>query len=132
MIATRDVAAAAAAALQARDWDGFVVRELLGPRDLSYAEVTGSSASGSAGPICGTSSSPTRTWRRRSCRPASPRTPPSCTSAWRRRSTRAGRLLGGRSEQNTTATPFEQFAVQLARIAGRSDRADQVPAGGGS
>lgn len=40
MIATRDIAAAAAAALRARDWTGVVVRELLGPRDLSYAEAT--------------------------------------------------------------------------------------------
>jgi uncharacterized protein YbjT (DUF2867 family) len=40
MIATRDVAAAAAAALRARDWTGTVVRELLGPRDLSNAEAT--------------------------------------------------------------------------------------------
>ena len=39
MIATRDIADAAARALQARDWDGFVVRELLGQRDLSFAEV---------------------------------------------------------------------------------------------
>ncbi len=40
MVATRDVAAVAARALQARDWKGVVVRELLGPRDLSYAEAT--------------------------------------------------------------------------------------------
>jgi uncharacterized protein YbjT (DUF2867 family) len=40
MIATRDIAAAATAALQARDWKGTVVRELLGPRDLTYAEAT--------------------------------------------------------------------------------------------
>jgi len=40
MIATRDIAAAAAQALQRRDWQGVVVRELLGPRDLSYAEAT--------------------------------------------------------------------------------------------
>lgn len=39
MIATRDIAAAAAPALQARDFRGFVVRELLGPRDLTHAEV---------------------------------------------------------------------------------------------
>jgi uncharacterized protein YbjT (DUF2867 family) len=39
MVATRDVGAAAAAALQTRDWTGFAVRELLGPRDLTYAEV---------------------------------------------------------------------------------------------
>lgn len=39
MIATRDVAAVAAGALAARDWTGHVVRELLGPRDLTYAEA---------------------------------------------------------------------------------------------
>lgn len=40
MIATRDIADVAAKALVARDWHGVVVRELLGPRDLSYAEAT--------------------------------------------------------------------------------------------
>jgi uncharacterized protein YbjT (DUF2867 family) len=40
MIATRDIAAVAAEALRARDWQGLVVRELLGPRDLTFAEVT--------------------------------------------------------------------------------------------
>jgi uncharacterized protein YbjT (DUF2867 family) len=39
MVATGDVGAAAAAALRSRDWTGFAVRELLGPRDLTYAEV---------------------------------------------------------------------------------------------
>jgi uncharacterized protein YbjT (DUF2867 family) len=39
MIATRDIAAAAVQALQARDWTGFVVRELLGPRDVTHAEA---------------------------------------------------------------------------------------------
>jgi uncharacterized protein YbjT (DUF2867 family) len=39
MVATADVGAAAAAALQARDWAGFAVRELLGPRDLTYVDV---------------------------------------------------------------------------------------------
>lgn len=40
MIATRDIADTAAAALRARYWEGVVVRELLGPRDLSYSEAT--------------------------------------------------------------------------------------------
>ena len=40
MVATHDVAAAAAAALRSRDWTGGEVRELLGPRDLTYAEAT--------------------------------------------------------------------------------------------
>lgn len=40
MIAVRDIAEVAATALRARDWTGVVVRELLGERDLSYAEAT--------------------------------------------------------------------------------------------
>jgi uncharacterized protein YbjT (DUF2867 family) len=40
MIATRDIADVAAKALRAHDWNGVVVRELLGPRDLSQAEAT--------------------------------------------------------------------------------------------
>jgi uncharacterized protein YbjT (DUF2867 family) len=40
MVATRDIADAAAKALMARDWTGVVVRELLGPSDISYSEAT--------------------------------------------------------------------------------------------
>ena len=40
MVATRDIAEVVAKALTARDWNGVVVRELLGPRDLTYAEAT--------------------------------------------------------------------------------------------
>ena len=40
MIASRDIAAAAARALLTRDWKGLTVRELLGQRDLSQAEAT--------------------------------------------------------------------------------------------
>lgn len=40
MIATRDIAEVAAAALRARDWSGHQVRELLGPRDLTFIEAT--------------------------------------------------------------------------------------------
>ncbi|HLU54193.1 MAG TPA: NAD(P)H-binding protein [Pseudonocardia sp.] len=39
MISTRDVAAAAVEALRARDWTHGEVRELLGPRDLTYPEA---------------------------------------------------------------------------------------------
>jgi uncharacterized protein YbjT (DUF2867 family) len=38
MIATRDIAEAAADALIRRNWDGIAVRELLGPRDYTHAE----------------------------------------------------------------------------------------------
>jgi uncharacterized protein YbjT (DUF2867 family) len=40
MIATRDIAEVAARKLAARDWTGFTVQELLGPRDLSFDEAT--------------------------------------------------------------------------------------------
>lgn len=39
-IASADIGAAAAQALRARDFKGFTVRELLGPRDLSLDEAT--------------------------------------------------------------------------------------------
>ncbi len=39
MIATADVAAVAAQALRERRWRGAVVRELLGPRDMTYTDV---------------------------------------------------------------------------------------------
>jgi uncharacterized protein YbjT (DUF2867 family) len=40
MIATRDIAEAAARALKTRNWNGVVVRELCGQRDISFAEAT--------------------------------------------------------------------------------------------
>ena len=40
MVATRDIADAAAKALKAPDWKGVVVRDLLGPRDISYSDAT--------------------------------------------------------------------------------------------
>jgi len=40
MVATRDIADVAAAALRTRNFSGVMVRELPGPRDLSYAEAT--------------------------------------------------------------------------------------------
>jgi uncharacterized protein YbjT (DUF2867 family) len=40
IIATHDIAEAAAAALRARDFSGVVVKYLLGPRDLTLNEVT--------------------------------------------------------------------------------------------
>jgi uncharacterized protein YbjT (DUF2867 family) len=40
MVAARDIANTAAKALRARDWKSVIVRELLGPRDISHAEAT--------------------------------------------------------------------------------------------
>jgi uncharacterized protein YbjT (DUF2867 family) len=40
MVATHDIADVAARALKARDWQNVIVRELPGPRDLTFAEAT--------------------------------------------------------------------------------------------
>jgi hypothetical protein len=40
MIATRDIADVTVRALRQRDWHGVIVRELLGRRDLTFAEAT--------------------------------------------------------------------------------------------
>ncbi|WP_447969834.1 NmrA family NAD(P)-binding protein [Nitrospira sp. M1] len=40
MVATQDIARVGVRSLRARDWKGVVVRELLGPRDLTYVEAT--------------------------------------------------------------------------------------------
>jgi uncharacterized protein YbjT (DUF2867 family) len=77
MIATRDIADVAAKALKACDWKGVVVRELLGPRDVSYPA---SSASASAGPIFSTFSSRTQTKPTPSCRRACPKALPTSKS----------------------------------------------------
>lgn len=39
-MASADVATVAVEALTAQDWSGVAVREILGPRDLSYREAT--------------------------------------------------------------------------------------------
>ena len=116
MIATRDVAAAAAQALTARDWSGFVIRELLGPRDYTHAEAT--SIIGKAigrpdlpyvqmpyadavGALVGAGLSENV----------------ASTYVEMARSFNEGRVksLEGRKASNTTATRLEDFAADLAR-----------------
>src|SRR5258705_13854634 len=46
LIATRDIGAAAAEALQKLDFSGFSIRELLGQRDLSHDEVAAAIGAG--------------------------------------------------------------------------------------
>ncbi len=116
MVAARDVAAAAAQALRARDWRKVAVRELLGPRDLSYAEAT-------------------RLFGERIGKPDLPYVPlsygdmagalaqagVSATFAGlyveMTRAINEGRLAPreGRRPENTTPTRFEDFADELAR-----------------
>ena len=116
MVATRDVGAAAAAALRSRDWTGFAVRELLGPRDLTYAEVARDHRRGaSAVPTSRTCRCPTTTWGRPDRRRlvARRRPPAGRDDAGVQR--RAGR--GPRPPHpgvDAAATRFEDFATELA------------------
>jgi uncharacterized protein YbjT (DUF2867 family) len=116
MIATRDIAAAAADALLARDFRGFVVRELLGPRDLTHAEAARliGQAIGRpdlpyvqlpyqdmVGALVGAGLSPDV----------------SAQYVEMSRAFNEGRVrsLEGRKPSNTTSTRFEDFAADLAR-----------------
>ena len=80
MVATRDIADAAARALKGRDWNGVVVRELLGPRDLSHVEATRIIGERIGKLISSTFSSHTPTRKKRSSRRACPKASPSSTS----------------------------------------------------
>jgi uncharacterized protein YbjT (DUF2867 family) len=117
MVASADIAEAAAKALASRDWQGIEIRELLGPRDLSYADAMlllgeqigifdlqyiqlsypemtrslvrlGFSRSFAEGYV-----EMTRAFNEGRIRP-----------------------LGGRTQRNTTPTRFEDFASELARV----------------
>lgn len=116
MIATRDIATAAADALRARDFRGFAVRELLGPRDLTHAEaarVIGAaigrpdlpyvqlSDEDIVGALVGAGLSPNV----------------SSLYVEMSRAFNEGRVrsLEGRKPSNTTPTRFEDFATELAQ-----------------
>jgi len=116
MIATADIAAVAAGALRERNWHGVVVRELLGPRDVTYAEAAAAIGAAIGQPdlqyvqladeelvaiLTGAAGfSPDFAARFVEFNQA----------------LTEGRLrsLEGRSQNNTTPTEFEQFAVELA------------------
>ncbi|MCX5732508.1 MAG: NAD(P)H-binding protein [Deltaproteobacteria bacterium] len=115
MIATRDIGAAAAAALAAKDFSGVQVRNLLGPRDYTMVEVTrilGAKigkpdlayvqfpyeAFGAALEQAGLTKDMARLYVEMS------------------RAFNAGivKPVGGRTPESTTPTPFESFASELA------------------
>lgn len=107
MIASRDIADVAAKALKARDWDGVVVRELLGPR--------ASSESASASQASTMSSSPTLTKRTHSHRRAGPRVSPGLYAEMTRAFNEGTvKPRDGRTAANTTPTRFEDFAGERA------------------
>ncbi len=116
MIATQDVATAAVPALAAHDWHGVIVREMLGPRDISYREAVtilgerigrpdlpyvqldypemagALEGAGLSASFAGTYVEMTRAFNEQTVRP-----------------------LAGRTDANTTATGIEEFAAAFAR-----------------
>lgn len=116
MIATRDIAAAAAQALLARDFRGVVVRELLGPRDLTHAEATRILGERIGRPDLPYVQLPYADMVR-ALVGAGLSENVSSLYAEMARAFNEGRVrsVEGRSASNTTATRFEDFAAELAR-----------------
>ncbi len=114
MIATRDIAEAAAEALMARDFSGFAVRELLGPRDLTMAE-----ANGIIGKSIGTPDLPYVQFPYEDFEASLAQMGVSASIAAlyseMARAFNEGRVraLEGRSTANSTPTSFETFAAEV-------------------
>jgi uncharacterized protein YbjT (DUF2867 family) len=116
MIATRDIADAAADALKARNWKGIAVRELLGQRDSSFAEVTRIIGERIGRPnldyvqfpYADTVKALTQFGFSENI---------ATLEVGVARAANEGRIKSreGRNPQNTTATPFEDFADEMAR-----------------
>lgn len=127
MVASRDIAEAAVVALTNRDWSGVAVRELIGPRDLSYRDATRILGEAIGRPDlqyvqlpyaemagvltqAGLSASFAETY----------------VEMTRAFNDGTVQPLRGRTPENTTPTTFEAFAAELAvawRAAGAKDRA---------
>ena len=116
MIATADVAAVAARALRERRWRGAVVRELLGPRDLTYTEVAAAIGEAIGQPALQYVQVPDEELAAVLTGMAG--FTPNFASVFLEfnQALSQGRLqsLEGRNETNTTATDFTQFAAELA------------------
>jgi uncharacterized protein YbjT (DUF2867 family) len=115
MIATRDIADAAARALKARNWKGVAVRELLGQRDISFAEVTRVIGERIGKPDLGYVQFPyAETIKALTQFGFSENI--ATLEVEVARAVNEGRIKSrdGRNPQNTTATSFEDFADELA------------------
>jgi uncharacterized protein YbjT (DUF2867 family) len=116
MIAVRDVAAVAAGALRSRDWTGVVVRELLGERDLSYAEATSIIGAQIGRPDLAYVQLPDADLVAALTQAGFSATFADL-QAEMHRAFSDGRVVSreGRRPENTTPTRFEDFAAELAR-----------------
>jgi uncharacterized protein YbjT (DUF2867 family) len=116
MVATRDVAAAAVEALARRDWRGVAVRELIGPRNLSYREATRILGERIGQPELQYIQLP---YSEMVDALVGAGLSPSFATQYveMTRAFNEGRVqpLRGRTPENTTSTTFEAFAGELAR-----------------
>jgi uncharacterized protein YbjT (DUF2867 family) len=116
MIAAADVAAAAADALTTREWTGVEVRELLGERDLSYAEAAAILGEALARPGLPYVQIPEADMQAALCQAGfSPDM--ARLQLELNRALSDGTVVAGepRSSRNTAPTSFEAFATELAR-----------------
>jgi uncharacterized protein YbjT (DUF2867 family) len=116
MIATADVAAVAAGALLERNWSGVVVRELVGPRDLTYAEATAAIGAAIGQPDLQYVQLPDEELVAILTEAAGFSSDFAAVFVEFNQALSEGRLhlLEGRNESNTTTTEFEEFAAELA------------------
>lgn len=114
MIATRDIAEAATRALMAQDFSGFVVRELLGPRDMTMAEATAIIGDAIGNPDLPYVQFPYADFEASLGQMGiSASTAALYTEMARAFNTGMVRSLEGRSDANTTPTSFETFAAEV-------------------
>src|ERR671916_2171662 len=127
MIATTDIAAVAAAALRERSWSGVVVRELLGPRDLTYTEATAAIGAAIGQPNLQYVQLPDEELVAILTQSAGFSPDFAALFVEFNQALSQGRLhsLQGRNETNTTPTEFEEFATELAHAYAATTPADQ-------
>jgi uncharacterized protein YbjT (DUF2867 family) len=116
MIATRDIADAAAKALKTRSWNGIVVRELRGQRDISFAEATRIIGERIGKPDLRYVQFPYADTIKALMQFGFSENI-ATLEVQVARAANEGRIGPGdrRSPENTTSTPFEEFADELAR-----------------
>jgi uncharacterized protein YbjT (DUF2867 family) len=113
-IATRDIAAAAAEALAKRDFSGFVVRELLGPRDMTMTEATEIIGNAIGKPDLTYVQFPYEEFRASLTQMGIPANIAALyTEMAQAFNDGRVRSLEGRSAANTTPTSFETFAAEV-------------------
>jgi uncharacterized protein YbjT (DUF2867 family) len=116
MIATADIAAVAARALRERNWSGVVVRELIGPGDLTYTEAAAAIGAAIGQPDLQYVQLPDEELVAILTNAAGFSPDFAALFVEFNQALSEGRLhpLEGRNESNTTPTEFEEFSAELA------------------